>query len=571
MEKIKTKYLENINLFEDSVIYFKNKFVNFDIDKLVLFLKTQIDFEIKFAFSLDNVNWSFPVEKENWNFEYQSINELNDFYLSIWCKKINLQKNDSNTLFLNQNIDNKNIHELLIEKIVYDNVNIEFNENTIFINTLNKIVNTNNKWNFYDNQQTNIRRWLDTCVSVVNSYGHQCIYFKTEVIEVNNTLATNVLRNVVNIKKIPIISPDNELPQDRNVYSEWDMPMEGDFVVHVVDEVFKNAFGETKVPLSKDYLYLPIINKLFRVSSVQPVNGFMGRIGWWEVFLSKFEDDETIKISNELKEVYSGIQEFDDSFDLLDEYENIIDEDVLDNEYIDEKTSEEKREVTNNFSNRLVDSTHYIDLKETELQRQFYSKNLAIVSINPDNHAFPVTMYNCSDIEKRVVALTYNLVDLVSKNKNKLICDTFEFSTNFVLLQKFSGELFDFIGPNELSLFTLEFNRKKLTLIVHKYQLNYVINYDFIENEFYQILIKYDSHYKQLSVRIYLLENKQKNLVFQNLYILNSENYSKFEFSKLYLYGGKFLTNEVILKINENKILTDNVTPVLVMNKMGLQ
>lgn len=571
MEKIKTKYLENINLFEDSVIYFKNKFVNFDIDKLVLFVKTQIDFEIKFAFSLDNVNWSFPVEKENWNFEYQSINELNDFYVSIWCKKINLQKNDSNTLFLNQNIDNKNIHELLIEKIVYDNVNIEFNENTIFINTLNKIVNTNNKWNFYDNQQTNIRRWLDTCVSVVNSYGHQCIYFKTEVIEVNNTLATNVLRNVVNIKKIPIISPDNELPQDRNVYSEWDMPMEGDFVIHVVDEVFKNAFGETKVPLSKDYLYLPIINKLFRVSSVQPVNGFMGRIGWWEVFLSKFEDDETIKISNELKEVYSGIQEFDDSFDLLDEYENIIEEDVLDNEYIDEKTSEEKREVTNNFSNRLVDSTHYIDLKETELQRQFYSKNLAIVSINPDNHAFPVTMYNCSDIEKRVVALTYNLVDLVSKNKNKLICDTFEFSTNFVLLQKFSGELFDFIGPNELSLFTLEFNRKKLTLIVHKYQLNYVINYDFIENEFYQILIKYDSHYKQLSVRIYLLENKQKNLVFQNLYILNSENYSKFEFSKLYLYGGKFLTNEVILKINENKILTDNVTPVLVMNKMGLQ
>lgn len=571
MEKIKTKYLENINLFEDSVIYFKNKFVNFEIDKLVLFLKTQIDFEIKFAFSLDNVNWSFPVEKENWNFEYESINELNDFYVSIWCKKINLQKNDSNTLFLNQNIDNKNIHELLIEKIVYDNVNIEFNENTIFINTLNKIVNTNNKWNFYDNQQTNIRRWLDTCVSVVNSYGHQCIYFKTEVIEVNNTLATNVLRNVVNIKKIPIISPDNELPQDRNVYSEWDMPMEGDFVIHVVDEVFKNAFGETKVPLSKDYLYLPIINKLFRVSSVQPVNGFMGRIGWWEVFLSKFEDDETIKISNELKEVYSGIQEFDDSFDLLDEYENIIEEDVLDNEYIDEKTSEEKREVTNNFSNRLVDSTHYIDLKETELQRQFYSKNLAIVSINPDNHAFPVTMYNCSDIEKRVVALTYNLIDLVSKNKNKLICDTFEFSTNFVLLQKFSGELFDFIGPNELSLFTLEFNRKKLTLIVHKYQLNYVINYDFIENEFYQILIKYDSHYKQLSVRIYLLENKQKNLVFQNLYILNSENYSKFEFSKLYLYGGKFLTNEVILKINENKILTDNVTPVLVMNKMGLQ
>ena len=27
----------------------------------------------------------------------------------------------------------------------------------------------------------------------------------------------------------------------------------------------------------------------------------MGRIGWWEVFLTKYEDDESIKISDTLK------------------------------------------------------------------------------------------------------------------------------------------------------------------------------------------------------------------------------------------------------------------------------
>lgn len=571
MEKLKTEYNNKINLFEDSIIIFKEKFINFDIDKLILNIEKNIDFEYKFAYSFDKVNWSNPVKKEDWNFEYVDIDDLNNYYISIWCKKINLDTDVANTLYVNQNTENINTNQLLIEKIIYDDIKIEISENTIFINTLNKIVLTDNKWNFYDNQELNVRRWLDTCISVVKSYGHQCIYFKTEVTETHHTFANHKLRNVTAIKKIPIISPDNDLPQDRNVYSEWDMPMEGEFVIHVVDEVFKMAFGETKIPLSKDYLYLPIVRKLFRISSVQPVNGFMGKIGWWEVFLTKYEDDESISISDELKDVYSGIQEFDESFDLIDELEMELDEQLIDNDFITEQTNDEKKTVTNNFSNKLVDSTHYIDLKETELQRQFYSKRLSIASVNPDNNSFPVTMYNCSEIEKRIVALTYNLVDLSSKSKHSLIVDSFEFSTNFVLLNKFTGELYDFVGNNQLSLLTIELNRKKLSLILHKYQITYSIDYEFIENEFYQFLIKYDHSLKQISIMIFMLKNKQKNIVYQNVYIINSTLEGKFEFKNLLLYGGKFLANEIILKVNKEKIIIDNVTPILVMNKMGLQ
>jgi len=569
MENIKTKINENINIFENSIIYLKNRLLNFDINKFNLIIDKNIDFEIKYAFSLDMVNWSFPVLKEEWNFEYSNITQLNDLYISIWCKKINLDSNNETTLYFENNINDTNTNELIINKITYDNNIIEFCENNIYINTLNKIVNTNNKWNFYDNQQANIRRWLDSCISVINMYGHKAIYFKTEVIESNKTLSNNYLRNVANVKKIPVISPDNDLPQDRNIYSQWDMPMEGEFVIHVVDEIFKLAFGNDKIPLSKDYLFLPIINKLFRVSSVQPVNGFMGKIGWWEVFLTKYEEDETITISNELKDVYSGIDEFEESFKIFDELDEILDNNLIDSEFIDEKTISEKKEVTNNFSNKLVDSTSYIDLKETELQREFYAKKLSIVSINPDNNAFPVTMYNCSDVEKRIVALTYNLIDLTEKSKNKLIVDNFLFSTNFVLLQKFSGELFDIVGQNSLSLFTLNFNRKKLSLILSTYQKTYDINYEFIENEFYQILVNYNHSIKQISINIFMLSNKTKNLVYQNIYIINSQNSNKFEFNNILVFGGKYLINEVIMEINNKNIIKDNVSPVLIMNKTG--
>ena len=575
LETSENKYLKQINIFEDSIIYFKLKFENFDINKFIIEYLENVGFEIKFSYSYDNINWSNPVFRENWNFvnnDFDSI-ELKYIYLSILCFEENNQTNEAKSLTVIKNNENTNINCIKIKTINYDSTEIDItDEKNLFIKTYFSIVNKFPKWNFYDNQQMNIRRWLDTCISISQSYGHTCIYFKTEPVETNFTFSNHVLRNVVSIKKILIMSPGNELPQDRNIYSEWDMPLDGDFVIHIVNEIFKTAFGDNKVPLSKDYLYLPIINKLFRVSSVQPKNGFMGKIGWWETFLTKYEEDETIDISDEIKEVYSGFEGFEEGFTLIEELENFKENKIITKEKLQEKNIDEKKNVTDNFSNKLVDSSNYIDLKETEIQREFYSKRLDIVSINPDNNSFPVTMYNCSTVEKRVIALTYNLVDLVSVNKKTLIVDNLEFSFNFVLLQKFVGELLDFNDENNLSSITLEFNRNKLSIIYHKYQKTFVIDYVFILQEFYNIVVKYDEKLKQISIIILLLKDKVKNIVYQNLYIINDEtNFpNKIELKNIYLYGGQYLINELLLKINNDKILSDNVNPVLIMNKTGL-
>ena len=56
-------------------------------------------------------------------------------------------------------------------------------------------------------------------------------------------IETTDFRWLTSIKKMMVMLPGNELPQDRTVYTEWDMPMEGEFVIHVINEIFKNAFG----------------------------------------------------------------------------------------------------------------------------------------------------------------------------------------------------------------------------------------------------------------------------------------------------------------------------------------
>lgn len=576
------EYVQTLDIYENSILYFKSKFSNFDINKLDILLSEIFGFEIKYSYSYDNVNWSNPLLSENWelvNTDFQNT-ELEYIFLSIWFYKHEKESFETNTLYISKNNENTEIQCVKISEIKYDNKVIDIlQEKNFNLVTYNTVINKLPKWNFYDNQSINIRRWLDQCISISKMYGHTAIYFKTEPIETNHTFANHVLRNVTAIKKILVMSPGNELPQDRNIYTEWDMPMEGDFVIHIVNELFKNAFGENKVPLSKDYLYLPIINKLFRVSSVQPKNGFMGKIGWWETFLTKYEDDETITISEDLKEIYSGIDGFDfeeNDFKVIDELGEFLEDKVISKEKLQEKNIDEKKLVTDNFSNRIVDSTSYIDLKETDAQREFYSKRLEITSINPDENAFPVTMYDCTTVNKRVVALTYNLVDLTSINKKTLLVENFEFSFNFVLLGKFTGEIFDINNKDNFSLITFDFNRQNLSIIFHKYQKTYKIAYKFEINEFYQILIKFNEKLKQLSISIIMLKNKEKNIEFQDLYIINSEFVNQnilteMELKSIYLFGGSFLINEIIFKINNNKIISDNVNPVLIMNQFGLQ
>lgn len=577
------KYTDVISINENSILYLKPKFENFDINKFNITFEELEEFDIKYSFSYDNINWSNPVIKENWDLYVDSneIDGLSYVYISIWFFKKIKNQYLTNTINITENNINTKEEFVIISKISYNNEIINILDEKLFnLVTYHNIVNKLPKWNFYDNQQLNIRRWLDQCISISQMFGHTVIYFKTEPTETNHTFANHVLRNVVSIKRFNCLAPGNELPQDRNIYSEWDMSLEGDFILHVVDEVFKQAFGENKVPISKDYLFLPIINKLFRVSSVQPKNGFMGKIGWWEVFLSKFEDDETIGISSSLKEIYSGIEnfDFDENFpniEVLEEIDEFLEDKIISKEKLQEKNIDEKKEVTENFTNVLIDSNRYVDLKETDAQRKFYEKRLNIISINPDENAFPVTMYDCSTVDKRVIALTYDVENLVSINKKSRIIDDLEFSFNFVLLNKFSGEIFDF-NP---MLFTIEFNRQNLSINFNKYQKNFKIDYKFEFNEYYQINIKYNQELKQLSVLIIMLKNSQKNIVYQNIYIINTNNltndvinnYSKMELKNIYLFGGLFYINELLLKINDNKILSDNVNPVLIMNQFGLQ
>lgn len=541
-------------------------FVVFDINKFKVDTTENTDFLVKLAFSQDGKNWSTGIDITEFTDIHSALNidipDFNSFletdiYISVWFEKI-IDKLNKSTL--DQKFGNSTIPKIKLENIKYDNVEIAFK-----IETLEILTNRFPHWNLYDNQQPIIKNWLAQCCAIAQMYGHHSVYFKSEVTEINETLATNVNREIVSIKKIPVQFPGNELPQDRNVYSDWDYPLMDEIMIHVVDELFKLAFGFDAFPQAGDFIYVPLINKLFKVTAVQPKNGFMGKIGWWEVFLGKYEDDETLGMSSELHNNFQQFEEyggFEDYDGIIEELEDIEEETVLTAEKILTNTIDEKKEVNQNFTNKLVDSNSYIDLKETDNQRKFYSKRLQIVSINPGTNAFPVTMYDCSTIDRNVIGLTYDLKNAVSVNKKSLILiNEFSISFNFVLTKTFTGTLVN------TEHFNINCKKNKLNIFDINNQKTFEIEFPVEFNEYYQLNISYNKTLKQYSVIIFILRNKQKRLEYQNLYIMNQEQPKIIGFAEIHLMGGNFFIGEILFTIDNNKIISDFVNPILNMQK----
>ena len=76
------------------------------------------------------------------------------------------------------------------------------------------------------------------------------------------------LYNVVEQGELKIMVPDNEMPTAQFSYDIFGMGFE-DFEIHLTKGQFKNAFGIGPSPRMRDYLYFPLVNRMYEVNAVQ--------------------------------------------------------------------------------------------------------------------------------------------------------------------------------------------------------------------------------------------------------------------------------------------------------------
>lgn len=576
-------------------IYLKDSIKDFSLLEVTLNQPEKLEgldvYSMEFAYSIDGENFSDYGNHDDISQEIEDLG-LEDVYISVKVSKNVLQTREVSTIYKHEDTLGQVKPDLQTAEITlkYDGDEVQSYKSA----SLDDLVSQYPLWNLNNNQDITVKRWVAQCNSMAEMYGHYCIYFKTRPTASVHTLKHHYKREVIDVKKIPLLLHNNEIGNiDRLVYSDWDLPLQDDFMVDIVWDKFQTAFGAGYRPEEKDYIYFPMLNRMYRIGVVQPVNKFMGKVAWFEAQLLKYEDDEDVTMSKDLSDEISDIPEFQEALNfatagelldisgtgyiqrnegnVLEQTGKHINDDLRTHEKIEQATDIEKRHATENYSNKLVDSTHYLSLRESDKYRQFYEKRLSIVQVKPDTELFQVSMYDNSKIENNVVALQYKVTDFtdVSKFRSNVL-GSYELSFDFVFLKKFGSQIISIIDDSgSLILNSIYTERSTYPKIVFRNDINpeqniKVLDAEIKDNNLCNFYMKYDLTNNQYIFRISELSNKKKKPIFNDILIV--ENQPVINIGYIHLYGGKFLSSNVCLKIDGNEIMNDVCSPLLIMN-----
>ena len=137
---------------------------------------------------------------------------------------------------------------------------------------------------------SNLQEQLANAVS--DMLGHCVKYFKVDpqLRSRDVVLKEFSLYNVNDIKEVKIVVPENEFPDNAISYNALDMDFEDDFEIHITKEAFELAFGQNKRPQERDYLYFPLMDRMYEVNSAYLFKEFMQNGTYYVVGLRKWQD-----------------------------------------------------------------------------------------------------------------------------------------------------------------------------------------------------------------------------------------------------------------------------------------
>jgi hypothetical protein len=122
-------------------------------------------------------------------------------------------------------------------------------------------------------------------------YGHQVEYFRVEPDERSRDVVLHEysLYNVIERDYIKIMVPNNEFPSREFDYDLFGMGFD-EFEIHVTFDQFNRVFGRGTNPRPRDYIYIPQLNRMYEVFSVNYADEFNLEVTYWKLMLRKYEE-----------------------------------------------------------------------------------------------------------------------------------------------------------------------------------------------------------------------------------------------------------------------------------------
>lgn len=314
---------------------------------------------------------------------------------------------------------------------------------------------------------------------VTGIFGHEVNYFRTEPdLRTSDVILMEYsLHNVVDNQTLKVLVPDNEFPTEANTYDIFGIEL-ADFEVHITAEEFESTFGAGKTPRNKDYMFIPIINRMYEISSVSLADEFNKAHSYWRVKLVKYQ---------ERGDVIKG--QFDNATDVLvTGIEEIFGEKIQE-EYTKNLKEEQFQTVTSTYQDGI---------------REFANKRLRIVDYDLKNRWTVVSKnyYDFTEMALNEIALFYGTQSKVDLNNNAAFTGWFSPKFNST-----STDDYYLFGDNDaINGFRLMLSNTKFKLRVHGVTEEYTHGITLDNNKWYAYIVNINNEFMQLEVNIYSLD-----------------------------------------------------------------
>lgn len=150
---------------------------------------------------------------------------------------------------------------------------------------------------------------VDSAIGVFNElsfytnvmFGHEVLWFRTvpdassgDYIFKEWTIFKNIDR-----KCVKVAVPKNAFPSNMPKYKGFGHDFELPFEIHVDHRYFQSIFGMKSEPRKRDFLYFPLVNRMFEVQGSYIHRGFMMSPTFWKIQLKKFNPNIDMLLTDE--------------------------------------------------------------------------------------------------------------------------------------------------------------------------------------------------------------------------------------------------------------------------------
>ena len=134
-------------------------------------------------------------------------------------------------------------------------------------------------------------------------YGHQVVYFRTlpesdsgDYVFKEWTLYKNIDR-----KCIKVMVKDNAFPDNVPKFTEFGIDFQLPFEVEIDHKYFQSIFGANSEPRKRDFLYFPLLNRMFEIQGSYLHRGFMMAPTFWKIQLKKYNPNIDMLLTDDTR------------------------------------------------------------------------------------------------------------------------------------------------------------------------------------------------------------------------------------------------------------------------------